>query len=180
MVAAPSSPGSGSSRADREPVEHARAADATELELVAELWSEAVGELDGQRGGFLLAGSLTRVDLAAELRDFQEDPEKLLVIGLLDEIPVGFAAAACDRRRREPIGSVELIYVQPPARQVGVAEAMVTCVLRWAADLGCVGVDAPALPGSRSAKAFFEDNGFTARLLVMHHPLDAVEERSDG
>lgn len=161
-------------------MEHARAADATELELVAELWSEAVAELDGQRGGFLLAGSLAREDLSAELRDAHEDPERLLVIGFLDEVPVGFAAAVCDRNRRDPIGSIELIYVQPPARQVGVAEAIVTRVLRWAADLGCVGVDAPALPGSRPAKAFFEDNGFTARLLVMHHPLEGVEERSDG
>ena len=161
-------------------MEHARAADATELELVAALWSEAVAELDGQRGGFLLAGNLTRRDLAAELRDAHEDPERLLVVGLLDDVPVGFASAFCDRKRREPIGSIELIYVQPLARQVGVAEAMVTVTLRWAAALGCVGVDAPALPGSRPAKAFFEDNGFTARLLVMHHPLEGVEERSDG
>ena len=161
-------------------MEHARAADATELELVAALWSEAVAELDGQRGGFLLAGSLERADLAAELLDAHKNPERLLVVGLLDEVPVGFASAVCDRTRREPVASIELIYVQPPARQVGVAEAMVTQVLRWATDLGCVGVDAPALPGSRPAKAFFEDNGFTARLLVMHHPLEGVEERTDG
>jgi hypothetical protein len=46
--------------------------------------------------------------------------------------------------------------------------------------LGCVGVDAPALPGSRSAKAFFEDNGFIARMLVMHRPSERKEKRDHG
>ena len=46
-------------------------------------------------------------------------------------------------------------------------------------------MDAPALPGSRPAKAFFEDNGFVARLLVMHRPLaggaaDAADRLADS
>lgn len=157
-------------------MEHARQAEATDLEFVADLWAEAVAELDGQRGGFLLAGTLTRDDLPAELRSALSDPERLLVVGCLDDVGVGFASAFCDRRRREPVATIELVYVQPAARQVGVAEAIVAEVMRWAAGLGCVGVDAPALPGSRSAKAFFEDNGFIARLLVMHHPLGGPED----
>lgn len=157
-------------------MEHARKADPTDLEFIVELWSEAVAELDGQRGGFLLAGSLTREDLAAELRQAQGDQDRLLAVGMLDAVSVGFASAFCDRQRREPVAAIELIYVQPAARQVGVAEAIVNEVMRWASERGCVGVDAPALPGSRQAKAFFEDNGFTARLLVMHHPLEGVEE----
>lgn len=161
-------------------MERARQAAATELEFVAGLWSEAVAELDGQRGGSLLAGSLTRPDLLSELERSQSDPDHLIVLGMFDEVGVGFASAVCDRERAEPVAEIEVIYVQPDARQVGVAEAMVGCVMRWAAERGCVGVDAPALPGSRSAKAFFEDNGFTARLLVMHHPLESLEEGSDG
>lgn len=161
-------------------MEHARQADAAELGLVADFWSDAVAELDGQRGGSLLAGSLTRADLPSELQRSHSDPEHLVVVGLLDEVPVGFAAAHCDRSRSVAVAAIEVIYVQPEARQVGVAEAMVDFVARWAADLGCVGVDAPALPGSRSAKAFFEDNGFTARLLVMHRPLRAGEGAPDG
>lgn len=160
-------------------MEHARKADATELGFIAGLWAEAVSELDGQRGGFLLAGSLTRPDLDAALKEAQSDPERLIVLGLLDGAGVGFASAVRDRDRREPVAAIEVIYVQPDARQVGVAEAMVGAVMRWADERGCVGVDAPALPGNRSAKAFFEDNGFTARLLVMHHPLARVEEQPD-
>lgn len=157
-------------------MEHARQADATDLGTVAEFWWEAVAELDGQRGGFLLAGSLTREDLAAALQQAQEDSDRLLVVGMLDDVSVGFASVFCDRQRREPVANIELIYVQPAARQVGVAEAMVNHVMGWASEHGCVGVDAPALPGSRSAKAFFEDNGFVARLLVMHHPLGEVKK----
>ena len=37
---------------------------------------------------------------------------------------------------------------------------------------GCVGVDAFALPGHRAAKNFFEESGFTARAIVMHHVLE--------
>ena len=36
---------------------------------------------------------------------------------------------------------------------------------------GCVGIDAFALPGHRAAKNFFEEQGFTARAIVMHHVL---------
>jgi GNAT superfamily N-acetyltransferase len=161
-------------------VEHARQADATDLVFIAQLWSEAVAELDGQRGGFLLAGSLSREDLATELDLALQDHDRLLVVGMLDTVTVGFASVYCERQRREPIATIELIYVQPDARQVGVAEAIVGQVMRWASELGCIGVDAPALPGSRTAKAFFEDNGFTARLLLMHHPLQRGEADPDG
>ncbi|HUJ64684.1 MAG TPA: GNAT family N-acetyltransferase [Acidimicrobiales bacterium] len=139
--------------------------------MLASLWNLAVRELDGARGGFLLAGSLIRDDLPAYLKNALEDPDRLLVIGLIDEVSVGIASVICDRSRRDTVGALELIFVEPPARQVGVAEAMVDVALRWCSTRGCVGVDAPALPGNRPAKAFFEDHGFLARLLVMHRPL---------
>jgi len=161
-------------------VEHARQADATDLGFIADLWDEAIAELGGQRGGFLLAGSLTRADLASELKAAQADSDRLLVVGLLEEVSVGFASVFCDRQRREPIAAIELVYVQPDARQVGVAEAMIKEIMRWAGDRGCIGIDAPALPGSRSSKAFFEDNGFTARLLVMHHPIESGGPQDDA
>ena len=43
--------------------------------------------------------------------------------------------------------------------------------LAWMGRIGCTGVDALALPGARATKNFFEENGFTARLLVVHRPL---------
>jgi hypothetical protein len=48
---------------------------------------------------------------------------------------------------------------------------MAASLLDWCRSLGCIGVDSNALPGSRAVKSFFENEGFTARLLVMHRPL---------
>ena len=152
-------------------MEHARQATFEDLPALAGLWDSAVGDLDGERGGRLLAGSLARDGAAAYLEQALHDPDRLIVVGLIDDVPVGVGSVACDRARPETIGYLELLYVEPPAREVGVAEAMVNVVLPWCQGKGCVGVDAPALPGNRPAKAFFEEHGFLARLLVMHRSL---------
>lgn len=161
-------------------MEHARQATAGDLTALAGLWDVAVGDLDGQRGGRLLAGSLSRDGAAVHLESALADPDRLVVVGLIDEVPVGVGSVACDRSRSEVVGYLELLYVEPRARQVGVAEAMVDAVLPWCRDKGCVGVDAPALPGNRPAKAFFEEHGFLARLLVMHRPLGSEREEGGG
>ena len=161
-------------------MESARPASAEDFDFIAEQWERAVAELDGQRGGALLAGSLFRENPKGSLLAAFHDPDRFLAIGTLEGVPVGFASVFCDRDRREPVGVIEIIYVEPPARQVGVAESIVKLVMDWSADHGCVGVDAPALPGSRSAKAFFEDNGFVARLLVMHQPRDRSADARNG
>lgn len=158
-------------------VEHARPATLDDLETVATLWKAGVAELDGQRGGDLLAGTLVRPDLTGWLRGVLTDPERLVALGFFESVPVGLASAYCDGTRRELVGVIEIIYVEPLARQVGVAEVMLEAVMPWCEAQGCVGVDAPALPGSRPAKAFFEDHGFLARLLVMHRPFP---DRSGG
>lgn len=152
-------------------MEQARPATASDVDELCVLWSAAVQELDGERGGALLAGTLTRDDVAAYLTGALEDPDHLVVVGRIDEVIVGLASVRCNRTRREPVGDLELIYVDPGARQVGVAEVMLEVVMPWCRERQCVGVDAPALPGNRQAKAFFEGEGFLARLLVMHHPL---------
>jgi GNAT superfamily N-acetyltransferase len=152
-------------------LEYARPATAADVDALVTLWTKAVRELDGARGGLLLAGSLVRDDLAGYLAGALEEPDRLLVVGLIDDVRVGVGSVVCDRTRRETVGHLELIFVDPSARQVGIAEAMVEIVLAWCAAKDCVGVDAPALPGNRPAKAFFEGQGFLARLLVMHHPL---------
>jgi hypothetical protein len=48
---------------------------------------------------------------------------------------------------------------------------MMGSLLEWFGARGCSGVDATALPGNRATKNIFEESGFTARLLVMHHRL---------
>lgn len=152
-------------------MEQARQATGADLDALTELWDRAVTELDGQRGGFLLAGNLVRDDLAGYLSATLTDPAHLVVLGLFDDVPVGVASVVCDGERRELVGNLELIYVDPGARQVGVAEAMLDLVSDWCAARGCIGIDAPALPGNRAAKSFFESKGFLARLLIMHYSL---------
>ena len=92
-------------------------------------------------------------------------------MGLIDEVLFGFGTAHMDRERRQPVAVVNMLHVEIPAREVGVGEAILEVVLAWADERGAYGIDAPALPGSRNTKAFFETNGFTARLLIMHRPL---------
>ncbi len=149
-------------------MESARTATGADGADLSRLWREAVAELDGQRGGSLLAGSLFRGDLNAFLTGALADPEHLLVLGLFDGVAVGVASARIERFRWEPVANLELIFVEPNARRVGVAEAMLGEVGRWSASLGAIGVDAVALPGNRGAKSFFEAHGYTARLLIMH------------
>jgi len=135
--------------------------------------------LDAQRGGPLLAGTLLAdsssgpVPLDTWLRGALSDPDRLLVVGTLDELVFGFGVARIDRHRRQPVVVIDMLRVEAEARGVGVGEAMLARIVAWATELGAAGIDAPALPGSREAKAFFEDSGFTARLLVMHHALPA-------
>ena len=64
-----------------------------------------------------------------------------------------------------------MLFVEPEARGVGVGEAMMDVVIGWGERVGCYGIDAPALPGARDAKAFFETMGLVTRALVMHRPI---------
>jgi len=68
---------------------------------------------------------------------------------------------------------VDDIVVGQGAREVGVGEAMVGDRVAWCEAEGCSGMDAMARPGHRSTKNFFEESGFTARNLVMHHRLES-------
>lgn len=151
-------------------METARPAGPADIEDMARLWAHAVAELDGPRGGRLLAGALSRPDLEGFLAAALDDPDRLFVIGFIDDVPVGLASARIERDRREAVADVELIFTEPQARQVGVGESMLEVVAGWSAQHDVVGLDAPALPGNRAAKSFFETQGFQARLLIMHRP----------
>jgi GNAT superfamily N-acetyltransferase len=145
---------------------------------LAALWRAAIEDLQGRRGGALLADSLARPEPLEEwMERALRDPGRRLVIGTFDTAVVGFGSARRDGAPRSPLGVVEVLYVEPAARTVGVGEAIMDELVQWCARQGCMGVDAPALPGSRAAKAFFEDHGFVTRLLVMHHTLG---EDDDG
>ncbi|HKA04875.1 MAG TPA: GNAT family N-acetyltransferase [Acidimicrobiales bacterium] len=121
-----------------------------------------------QRGGPLL--------LARELRELNpfslDDPERLVVVGTVDEVPMGYAAVVVEELGERRLAVIEALFVEPEAREVGVGEAMMDLVLHWAAGHGVIGLDAVALPGDRATKNFFERFGLTARAIVVHRALN--------
>ena len=147
---------------------------------LAELYGAACEELAGARGGRLLLGlggrpATVEASFASELSDplhqvvlaFVGPPEGRVTAG-----PAGYGTCRAKAMGGgELVGSIEEIYVKPYARRLGVGRAIAVSLLEWCRARGCTGVDAKALPGSRAVKSFFESEGFTARLLVMHRTL---------
>lgn len=100
------------------------------------------------------------------------DPESVLLIGALDDVPLGFLWARPEpllaQAKGERVGTVRLIFTEPEARGVGIGEAMMQRALDALRGAGLRYLDARVSPGHRFAKNFFESNGFKARLIIMH------------
>jgi GNAT superfamily N-acetyltransferase len=155
-------------------MEAVRPAGAADLARLEQLWRDARAELGPMRGGdVLFAQTGRREPIAASLAADLADPDCGLWAGTIDDTIIGYAAG-----RIEPLGDgtrlgvITELFVESEGRAVGVGEAMMGAMLIWFAARRCRGVDALALPGHRATKNFFEESGFTARLLVMHHRLD--------
>ena len=97
----------------------------------------------------------------------------VVLCGTIDGVIVGYGCGVAeelvDGRR---LGIITDLYVEEEARSVGVGERLMEELLAWFRARACFGVDATALPGNRATKNFFEESGFSARMLVMHHRLD--------
>jgi GNAT superfamily N-acetyltransferase len=157
-------------------VEAARSATVADLPRLSELARLAADELRPTRGG--------GVFLALEAADQLDGPvlsaagegsasERQVWVGTIDEAVIGYAVGHVAKLADGGThGVLDVFFVEEEARGVGVGEAMMDLALAWFRDRGCTGVDAVALPGHRATKNFFEDTGFTARLLVMYHRLD--------
>jgi ribosomal protein S18 acetylase RimI-like enzyme len=105
------------------------------------------------------------------LRAWADTPGHVLLVGTLEEAVVGIAVGHAQDLGGERIGVVDCLYVEPQARGVGVGSALTAALVSRFGELGCVAVDAPALPGDRETKQRFEAAGFSARLLVLHRRL---------
>jgi GNAT superfamily N-acetyltransferase len=144
---------------------------------LAELALEFLDDMASIRGGSLLIepGIDEAGDhgLLARLPELVEDPDRLVLVGSLDEVVIGFALGhhrdLGDHGRR---GTLDACYVEPGAREVGVGRMLLDASVTWFKDTGCRGVDGTALPGDRGAKNFFESAGFKARMLTMYQSFD--------
>ena len=159
-------------------MEEARRASETDLPDLVRLCRAALAELGArERGGALfVAREARREPVEDSLRLALQDPSALVLAGTIDDVAVGYAVGRLERLPDgRCLGVVDDVFVVHEARAVGVGEAMMDQLLGWFRGLGCIGVDSVALPGDRETKNFFEESGFTARLLIMHHRMEAEQ-----
>jgi phosphinothricin acetyltransferase len=154
-------------------MEAVRPATAADVPRLAELARAAIAELAPMRGGEVWRVREARTEpIEAGLEAVLGDPDGRLVAGTVDGVVVGYAVAHVEHLGNgSRLGVVDDIFVEEEARGVGVGEAMIDDLVAWCTERGCFGMDAMALPGHRLTKNFFEEAGFTARKLVMHHSL---------
>ncbi|MCU1354016.1 MAG: acetyltransferase family protein [Acidimicrobiales bacterium] len=155
----------------------ARPATSGDLDTIVVLARQAIAELALGRGGAVWRRRDARQEplepgLRAALAASGPDGDHLVVVGTIDDTPVGYGVV-----RLEPlhdgtaIARVEDLYVEPEARGVGVGEAVMDLLVATATAWGCTGIDALALPGDRHTKNFFERFGLTARAITVHRTL---------
>jgi GNAT superfamily N-acetyltransferase len=154
-------------------VESSRPATAADVPRIVELARVMRAELTAMRGGGLWAEREAWPEpLDDAYRALVERDDALVVIGAIDDAAIGFGAVVLERLRSgRVLGVITDLFVEEEARAVGVGEAMAEAIVAHCEAQGCLGIDAPALPGHRAAKNFFETHGFTARALVMHRRL---------
>lgn len=150
----------------------ARRATTDDLATLLMLYRELEAEQTAIKPIWRLADGLAEPAQAA-LAEIMDDPDSVVVIGEIDGVALGFAWArgeellpqAADGR----VAVVRLIHTTREARGVGVGDVMIKDVLAEFRRRGHRLFDARVSPGHRLAKNFFESNGFSARLIVMHH-----------
>jgi GNAT superfamily N-acetyltransferase len=94
----------------------------------------------------------------------------IALLASIDRVDLGFLIAEITALLDgEEIGAIRLVFVEEEARGVGVGEALRDEALSQMRARGLTLFDAYVLPGHRLAKNFFEQGGFAARSIVMHH-----------
>jgi GNAT superfamily N-acetyltransferase len=163
-------------------VEAVRAATPEDLPAIVGLVEALRAELTPMRGGRIWAVREARPGPPDETYGaLLTDPAACVVVGTLDDVVVGLGVATIESLADgRLLGVVSELFVDAEARAVGVGEAMLEALVAFCTREGCVGVDAFALPGHRAAKNFFEESGFTARAIVMHHAFESDADTPQG
>jgi GNAT superfamily N-acetyltransferase len=158
-------------------MEASRPAVDEDVPRLAELARAVIAELEPLRGGAVWrAREARREPVAAGLEALLADPDAHVLVGTINDVPVGYAVVRLEHLDDgSRLGVVDDIFVEAEARGIGLGEAMMGDLVAWCRARACFGMDAMALPGARVTKNFFEDSGFTARQLIMHHSLVATE-----
>ncbi len=150
----------------------ARRAGRADIEVLAGLYRSLEAEMVALHPMWPVADGLEE-PLRQSLETALDDPETIILIGMVEEYPFGFLLARVEpllaQSDGEQVGVIRLIFVDHDAREVAVGEAMREMVMALLRGRGITKFDAHVLPGHRLAKNFFEAGGFSARSIVMHH-----------
>ncbi len=150
-------------------MEQVRPAREDDLAALAALVAAAHVELATQRGGDLWVAQHPAPS-AEELRETSRDDLARVLAGLWHDVVVGvLTARIVEAPGLGSVATIDSLYVEPAAREVGVGAALIEHARAWAIQNRCIGLDAVALPGARAAKNFFEAHGLVARAIVVHH-----------
>jgi GNAT superfamily N-acetyltransferase len=156
-------------------VHAARLATPADIGELERLYGRLRADMEAQKPIWHLVDGLPEPIGAAFAEALAAD-DVAVFVGTWDDVPVGFMLVrdlamlpqAGDARR----GLIDLVYVEPEAREVGVGEALLDAALAWLSQRGIRLYDARVLPGLREPKNFFEGAGFSARSILMHHAAD--------
>ncbi|MGO9334956.1 MAG: GNAT family N-acetyltransferase [Acidimicrobiales bacterium] len=145
-----------------------------DVRTLVELYRASREALVSERGGSVyLSKEAFGEPLEPHFAAIVHDDQWLVLLGTLDDVPVGLAVARLDEMSDSSLlATVEVVYADPAAREVGIKENLLKAAVDWAAQRGATGVDVKVLPGMRASKNFLEGAGFVARLLVMHRRLN--------
>jgi len=158
-------------------MEGSRPANARDAVAIVDLARALRAELGELRGGALWADrEASGEPIEAAFATWLAKPEWLVVAGCVDGVVLGYGVVEVETLRSgSKLGVIHELFVEIEARSVGVGEAMADALAAFCRDARCSGIDAPALPGHRAAKNFFERQGFTARAIVMHHDFGGTD-----
>lgn len=148
----------------------ARRATPRDRDVLLEMYVRLEEEMSGLSPMWPLVSGLVSPQSVDELI---VSPRAVVLVGEYEGVPFGFLIATIDEMlpaaNGERLGSIRYVFVEPEAREVGVGEEMLRLVLELLRAGGIGRFDAHVLPGHRLAKNFFEQGGFAARHIIMHH-----------
>ncbi|MGA2836064.1 MAG: GNAT family N-acetyltransferase [Acidimicrobiales bacterium] len=147
-----------------------------DLDRLVELTEAFHAERGDRRGAGLThpndAGGSPPETTNGSVSRYVAEPDRTALVGTLEGWVAGAALCRVDTTDGERRGVLDVCFVEPGAREVGLGQLLLERSIGWFRGQGCTGVDGSALPGDRGAKQFYESAGFKARLLVMHLSLD--------
>ena len=145
-----------------------RHATTDDLAVIIELDETAREAVASQRGGhnWLVEHAPASFLHADELIDHS-------CVGTVDEHVVGFLRCTLeDVPQHGLVCSVERVFVDENARELGFGDALLQQAIDYATNLGCVAIEGNALPGDRETKNLYERAGIVARKIIVSRPLN--------